>query len=333
MASLELLRLIDEAKRCECAGLDGVWFSDFQEPFNRWPELYVVLSTIAPHLKRAFVGSLITDVLRRHPVVVAHAFATLSHVTGEGRLILGLGAGGSNSLEPYGISTKDSVSKLAEGIDMIRGLWNAMPTSPLMYSGKHFTAKKAGSPLQPRSRIPIYIASYGPRMLRLTARVGDGWVPESHTPSTYKATLEEIRKEMKESGRDVDALEPCASVIFYPFEPAPEQYRRLLDAAKNYLISYPFILKRIASVPEELICTTTNLKFDEEEKYAELREQIPDDLADELLVYGKDEACVRRLGRFLESGCKHFILEPYWIERSRLADSIVAAGRMFHELR
>ena len=44
--------------------------------------------------------------------------------------------------------------------------------------------EKAGSPLKPASNIPIYVASYDPKMIEITAKLADGWISESNRSST-----------------------------------------------------------------------------------------------------------------------------------------------------
>jgi len=72
--------IAEEARLCELAELDGVWHFGYEAPFSGTPELLVVLSQLATSTERCFAGSLVTDVVRRHPMVVAHAFATLSYL-------------------------------------------------------------------------------------------------------------------------------------------------------------------------------------------------------------------------------------------------------------
>jgi len=117
LASPTLESILEEALRCEEKGLDGVWFPDHQAPLAKWPELYVTLSALASQTRTVHLGSSITDVLRRHPMVTAHAFASLSGMA-PGRVILGMGAGGGPSQIPFGISLDHSVDKLSEGVDL-----------------------------------------------------------------------------------------------------------------------------------------------------------------------------------------------------------------------
>ena len=231
--------ILEETEACEHSRLDGVWFPDYEEPLNRWPELYVTLSAIASRTRTLSLGSLITDVLRRHPAVAAHGFASLSQMA-PGRVVLGLGAGAGNSQTPFGVSIDHSASKLAEGIRVIRALWEARE-SKADFTGKYFSLKSAQPPIFPSSPIPIYVASYGPRMLDLTAELADGWVPECHSPETYRKTLEEIRAKMKRFERHTGTLHTCCALIFYPWEPDERAYSRLIQAAKGYLANYPDI--------------------------------------------------------------------------------------------
>lgn len=232
--------LVGEAGLCEAVGLDGVWYADYQAPFSETLELYFALTSVALRTRRVFVGSMVTDVLRRHPMVTAHAFASLSYVAPE-RIVLGLGAGAGTSHFSYGIKLDNLASRLREGITVIKLLWGSTPEKPANFRGRHFSLEKAGSPLRPAGSIPIYVASYGPKMIEITAELADGWIPESHTPTTYRTTLDRIHSLMKGVGRRTEELEPCLGAIFYPFEPDEASYKRILNAAKHYLATYPDI--------------------------------------------------------------------------------------------
>lgn len=317
--------LLGESRLCEILNLDGVWFPDYQAPFAEWPELYVVLSSLALNTNRLFLSSFVTDVLRRHPMVTAHAFATLSQIA-PNRIILGLGAGAGTSHLYYGISMDHLAAKLREGIQVIRSLWEASPEKPAYFRGKHFSLEKAGSPLKPAVKIPIYVAAYGPKMLELTAELADGWVPESHTPSTYKATLGKISSLMKKFGRRIEELEPCLAAIFYPFEPDDEAYGRILNAAKHYLATYPDI-QWAAGYGTSHPGLRTHQIILNPKIWDELASQVPDKLADSTIIYGNSEECIDRIMQFREAGCKHIILEPYWIEKERLNEALEILGK------
>ncbi|HIE19052.1 TPA: LLM class flavin-dependent oxidoreductase [Candidatus Bathyarchaeota archaeon] len=325
LRSSTIAELLEESRLCELFKLDGIWFPDYQAPFAEWPELYVVLTSLALNTSKLSLGSLITDVLRRHPMVTAHAFATLSQIA-PNRLILGLGAGAGTSHFYYGIKLEYLATKLEEGIKAIKSLWVASPGKPAYLEGKHFHLRKAGSPLKPTGKIPIYIASYGPKMIKITAKLANGWIPESHTPNTYKVTLEKISSLMKKFGRENEELEPCLAAIFYPYEPDDEAYKRILNAAKHYLATYPDIqwAAGYGSNHPGLRAHQIILK---PKLWDGLANQVPDRLADSTIIYGDIEQCIDRIARFREAGCKHIILEPYWIEKERLNEALEMLGR------
>ncbi len=331
LASPTLETIVEEAERCEQSGLDGVWFPDYEPPFDPgWPELYVTLSSLASRTKRVFVGSLITDVLRRHPMVTAHAFASLSHLA-PNRIILGMGAGAGSSQRPYGMRLDHLAGKLEEGIKVIRALYDATAENTADYSGKYFALHRAGSPMKPASQIPIYVAAYGPKMLSITARYADGWLPESHTPQTYRDTFAKIQQEMKMAGRAIEQFEPCLALIFYPGEPDDKAYSRLLRAAKRYLAEYPDILWTAGEGKNHPGLRTQQL-LHKKELWNRLADEVPDKLADSTIIHGSTSDCTEKLVKFVEAGCQHIILEPYWIERKELLPAIGAASEIRRQI-
>jgi alkanesulfonate monooxygenase SsuD/methylene tetrahydromethanopterin reductase-like flavin-dependent oxidoreductase (luciferase family) len=141
---------------------------------------------------------------------------------------------------PFGISLDSSVSKLREGIRVTKALWNARD-GRIDFSGKYFSLKGTQPPMFLRSAIPIYVASYGPKMLELTAELADGLVPESHTPETYERTINAIREKMKGFGGDPKKFHGCCALVFHPWDPDDKAHVRILRAAKGYLTNYPDI--------------------------------------------------------------------------------------------
>ncbi len=325
LASPTLESILEEALRCEDQGLDGVWFPDYEAPLAKWPELYVTLSAIAAQTRVIRIGSSVTDVLRRHPMVTAHAFASLSHMA-PGRVILGLGAGGGPSQAPFGIPLDRAVEKLGEGIRVIKLLWGAKDEK-VSFSGKHFSLRSAQPPMFLHTNVPIYLASYGPKMLRLTAELADGWLPECHTPETYRKTLRSIRTRMKRNGRNTRSLHACCASIFYPWEPNEKGFSRILGAAKRYLADCPDI-QWAAGLGKGLPRLRAYQVEQDKDLRASLVEKVPDSLAEATLIYGRESQCYERLSMLRDAGCAEAILEPYWIEKERLREGIDIAGQV-----
>jgi alkanesulfonate monooxygenase SsuD/methylene tetrahydromethanopterin reductase-like flavin-dependent oxidoreductase (luciferase family) len=137
------------------------------------------------------LGPLVLNVANRHPGVLANMAATLQAVCG-GRLLLGLGAGGSRRT-PYAVEQAaigqtvegDAVraQRVIEAIALIRRLWGG----------------EAGF-LRPEPPPPIIVGGFGPRMAGIAGRHGDGFNTQAFHPQL--ADLVRIaREEHAASGR------------------------------------------------------------------------------------------------------------------------------------
>jgi phthiodiolone/phenolphthiodiolone dimycocerosates ketoreductase len=215
------------AQRAEADGFDAIWWPDHLmgwHPDSIWtpdltplaasqanPHTYfdplVMMGVVGAQTTRLRVGVVVTDLIRRHPAVLAQTMLTLDHLT-QGRAILGLGSGEQLNIRPYGLPWDKPVARLAEGIEVIRLLWGA--GGPVDFEGRFFSLRRGVLGLSPfgPNPPPIWTAAHGPRMLELTGRQADGWLPTKLTPQEYGASLAVIRKAAVEAGRDPQAITP-----------------------------------------------------------------------------------------------------------------------------
>jgi alkanesulfonate monooxygenase SsuD/methylene tetrahydromethanopterin reductase-like flavin-dependent oxidoreductase (luciferase family)/hemerythrin-like domain-containing protein len=126
---------------------------------------------------------LFTDVVNaalRPPAILARSAATLDLLS-NGRVELGLGAGafpkGVASLGGPAGTAGERVDALEEAIQVIRALWT--PGGPVSFTGKHYSLAEAKPGPAPLHDIGIFLGAYKPRMLGLTGRLADGWIPSS----------------------------------------------------------------------------------------------------------------------------------------------------------
>jgi hemerythrin-like domain-containing protein len=69
----------------------------------------------------------------------------------------------------------ENVDALAEAIEVIRSLWR--PGPPVRFKGSHYSLDGARPGPAPAHPIAIWLGAYKRRMLQLTGRAADGWIP------------------------------------------------------------------------------------------------------------------------------------------------------------
>lgn len=191
----------------------GMWSSDLTQAARviRSPDEFfdpfVVVGAIGARTKRLRLGIAVTDTVRLHPAWIARAALTLQHTT-KGRFILGIGAGERENLEPYGLSAEHLAPRCAEAISVIRLLWQSR--EPVDFDGDWFHLRGATLALRPylHRPPPVWVAAMGPKMLAVTGRYGDGWLPHWQSVARYAASLGTIRDAAREAGRDPSTITP-----------------------------------------------------------------------------------------------------------------------------
>ena len=116
----------------------------------------------------------------RDPALVARAVASLDVLSG-GRAELGLGAGAFwDGIEAMGgrrLGPGQSVDALEEAIDLIRSLWDVGQPGAARFDGSYYRLGDAARGPAPLHDVGIWVGAYKPRMLHLTGRKADGWLP------------------------------------------------------------------------------------------------------------------------------------------------------------
>lgn len=198
---------------------DAIWTPEFTDLATRShsPHRYVDALTLAGAVaaltERVRIATSVVDTVRRHPVMIAQAAVTLSHLS-QGRFILGLGSGEKTNIDPYGIDFSRAVSRFEEALQVIRLLWEA--DGPVDFDGAFFRLERARlhAELYDGQAPPIWIGASGPRMLALTGKHGDGWWPTgSDGPEEYAAKLAVITRAAEENGRDPSSIVAAKMVI------------------------------------------------------------------------------------------------------------------------
>ena len=169
------------AEEAEKAGFDSVWLServaiplDKPHPYQPLVDPWIGLAFVAAVTERVTLGTSVSQIALRAPVLMARELATLDRLS-EGRVIVGAGAGWvEEEFTSTGVPFETRGGRLNEFIRLLRHLWTA-PEEP--WQGKHFTIPAVGliKPATPGGP-PIYIGAGGPPGLRRAAKYGDGFI-------------------------------------------------------------------------------------------------------------------------------------------------------------
>jgi len=192
----------------------------YQTPFH---EPFVLFSYMAGVTNTLGFATGIIILPQRQTALVAKQAATLD-VLSSGRLRVGVGLGW-NEVE-YAALGQDFHSRgrrIEEQVTLLRQLW----TQPLVnFEGRWDTIPDAGiNPLPVQQPIPIWFGGHAEPVLRRTARLGDGWMPNYRTPEDARNALGLLQRFIEEAGRKPGGLGIEARIPYG--EGSPEMWRLL----------------------------------------------------------------------------------------------------------
>jgi alkanesulfonate monooxygenase SsuD/methylene tetrahydromethanopterin reductase-like flavin-dependent oxidoreductase (luciferase family) len=211
--------VIELAQLSERAGLDLISVPD--HPYRpEFLDAWTVLSVIAAQTTRVRVFPNVANLPLRPPAVLARSAASLDLLSG-GRAELGLGAGAYwDAIAAQGgpwYTPAESVDALREAIDVIRTLWT--PGVPARVDGKYYALYDAEPGPFPEHDMGIWVGAIQPRMLRLTGRFADGWLPSMpRVPperlAAANAIIDEAAVDAGRSPRDIRRLYNLSGPVF-----------------------------------------------------------------------------------------------------------------------
>ncbi len=212
-----------QARRLDSLGFDHLWVYDhlsWRRYRDRpWHATYPWLAAVAAVTERIRLGTMVSNPNIRHPYLLAKDAMTIDHVAG-GRLVLGIGAGGSGfdetALGGGELAPGRRMDRFEEFVGVVDELLRGQLTD---HSGEWYEIDGArmlpGCVQQPR--VPLALAAGGRRGLRTVAERADAWVtlgdPTDSDPSAG-ATFAAVRRQTdileahcEAIGRDPDTID------------------------------------------------------------------------------------------------------------------------------
>jgi alkanesulfonate monooxygenase SsuD/methylene tetrahydromethanopterin reductase-like flavin-dependent oxidoreductase (luciferase family) len=192
---------LDSVRDLERAGYAGVWAWDHlmgPPPGRPVVEAWTILSMAAALTHRVTVGTFVTNVMNRHPAVLARMASTLQAASG-GRLIVGLGVGAETGEHAaYGMDyppIAERAARLEEAVAVMRALWKG---GPVTRESRTYPLRDAVALPVPEPPPRIIVAGETRVGARLAGRIGDGWTASI---ANFEGRLPDYLEALEKAGR------------------------------------------------------------------------------------------------------------------------------------
>jgi F420-dependent oxidoreductase-like protein len=202
---------VEFAVAAEKLGVDSVWIPEV------WGyDALTGLAYLAAKTTTLKLGTFVVQLGSRSPAMLATSALSLQELS-DGRFLLGVGTSGPRVMEGWhGVRFRKPVETTRETIEIVRIVSRG---ERLEHPGEIYPLPlpdSSGAALKPMVRprhVPIYVAAMGPRNLRLTGELADGWLGNAFIPEAAEVFLGPLREGAERAGRllaDLDLVAPVA---------------------------------------------------------------------------------------------------------------------------
>lgn len=206
----------DTVAELEKAGLDLVWVAEAYG-FDGAS----LMGYLAAKTETVQIASGILPIYTRTPTLIAMTAAGVDALS-DGRCVLGLGASGPQVIEGWhGVKYDAPIGRTREIVEVCREVWAR--EGKLTHEGRYYSmplpegeGTGLGKPLKiiahpVRPRIPIWVASLGPKNVQMTAEIADGWMPILFDPAKANDVWgEDLAIGQAKRAADLDTLQITA---------------------------------------------------------------------------------------------------------------------------
>lgn len=256
-------------------------------------EALTVLTAIAMRTKNIKIAPTVIDANRRSPAMLAHTTATIDNIS-NGRFILGIGRGVWNEAS-YGFNISKPIERMTDTIKVVKKFWTE---EKINYSSSFFNytdASIAAKPVQ-KPHPPIWLAGFGPRMLKITGELSDGFISQNTSPELFEKDFTSVKKSAKINGRNPDEIKGvfCAPMAIsleyndalrYVEKPVRNAVFRHGEPPSNWAEFYGY------ESPWKTI------------------EEVPLEIIDKSTVFGTPDNCISKIEKYVKKGVSCFIAQ------------------------
>ena len=266
-------------------------------------DAFIVLSSIATVTERIKFGVTICNPYSRHPAMIARMLKTL-YVLSNGRVILGIGAGGAPALLPLGFKMWEMpIATVRDAILTIRDLLKGETVNIDSYKFRVVNLKFEDEPKP--INVPIYIGARRPQMLRLCGKIADGVILGSCPPEIIEWSKRHIQKGLKKAGRDFSEFE-IADWMATSISEDSDKARKLIRQRVAMAI-YQHPIEALRDTQKDLDLMMEIRRKIDEKKIDEAVEMVTDEMIDSFSLAGTPEEIIEKAKRIMSSGVTHIL--------------------------
>jgi probable F420-dependent oxidoreductase len=240
------------AKKAEDLGFESIWYAEHaavpvhsDSPFpatggeipwtySHFTDPYIALARASAVTTKIKLGTGITLVPERNPILLAKEIATLDRYSG-GRFMFGIGTGWlKEETELMGGDFEHRWTQTREAIEVMKELWTKEEAE---YHGQYFDfplVKSYPKPFQ-KPHPPVILGGMAKNVLRRVIAHADGWLPNRVTPAEVEESRKKLDAMAAEAGRDPKSI----SISVYGQLPEKEIVQSLLNAGADRVVVRP----------------------------------------------------------------------------------------------
>jgi alkanesulfonate monooxygenase SsuD/methylene tetrahydromethanopterin reductase-like flavin-dependent oxidoreductase (luciferase family) len=222
--------LVKLAREFEQAGFSGVWVIEYEY------DAVGLAQALASGTSRLLTGTAITRAFSRHPIGLANAAALVDRLA-PGRFVIGLGTGAYESLDPrmsfqrWGQEWDRPAARMREYVQVVR---RALEGELLGFDGDFYRLDHVQIDILPESRVPIFVAGGGARMLEVAGAEADGVFVHLYDRERTERTRDAVAAAALKAGRDPGDIQLARLIMSC----VDDDRRRAVEAMRRYLVEW-----------------------------------------------------------------------------------------------
>jgi probable F420-dependent oxidoreductase len=253
------------AKKAEDLGFESIWYAEHaavpvhsDSPFpatggeipwtySHFTDPYIALARASGVTTKIKLGTGITLVPERNPLLLAKEIATLDRYSG-GRFLFGIGTGWlKEETEMMGGDFEHRWTQTREAIEVMKELWTKEEAE---YHGRYFDFPLVRSYPKPAQKPypPIILGGMARNVLRRVVTHADGWLPNRVTPAEVEESRKKLDAMAAEAGRDPKSI----TISVYGQLPERDIVHSLLNAGADRVVVRPEHVETEKEMGEQL---------------------------------------------------------------------------------